>query len=331
MMRVGLDNYSLSQKGLLPKELVKWAHDNGAEGVAFSGYDDITREMFTSSYLRDVKFLANDLGLYLEWGNGQHVPLDLESFSHKEIYISNRRAVGEACGLGANIIRSCSGGLMRWKKESPPTMNLLKETAKELKKQAALFRDNGIVLAIETHFEFTTFELLKLFEMCEVEPGDYLGICLDTMNLLTILEDPVAATERILPWIVTTHIKDGGILRVKKGMETFPARLGKGVIDIERIAGTLASAGREINLSVEDHGGNFIIPVNEKWFIERFPDLTGHEYDSLLGLSEKTSERMKTSGLRITERSEWPAICEEKTKEDIIYLKLLRDRIMNKS
>jgi sugar phosphate isomerase/epimerase len=327
-LKAGIDSYCLSQKGLMPMEMVQWAYDNGAEGVAFSGYDAETRDSFISSYLRDVKDKANDLDLYLEWGCGQHVPMDLETFGPKEIYISNRRAVGEACGLGASIIRSCSGGLMRWKKDSMPTSLILKETARELKKQAPLFRDNGVILAIETHFEFTTYELLQLFEMCEAEPGDYLGICLDTMNLLTMLEEPVAATERVLPWVVTTHIKDGGIIIDETGITTFTARCGEGVIDLERIIGMLTSAGREINLSIEDHGGSFHLPVNEKWFIERFPDLSIMEYNSLLDLSEKTTDKMKTSGLRITERSEWPVLCEARTRKDIDYLKSMRDKII---
>jgi len=327
-LKTGLDNYCLFQKGLLPLEVVQWAHDNGAEGVSFSGYDAATRENFTSSYLRDVKDKAVDLGLYIEWGCGQHIPMDLATFKPMDIYISNRRAVGEACGLGAGIIRSCSGGLMRWKQDSPATSALLKATAKELKKQATLFRENGVILAIETHFEFTSFELLKLFEMCETDPGDYLGICLDTMNLLTMLEEPVAATERLLPWVVTTHIKDGGIIYKKSGITTFAARCGEGIIDIERIVGMLASTGREINLSVEDHGGSFHLPVNEKWFIERFPDLPVMEYNSLLDLSEKTAEKMKNSELRITEREEWTGICEQKTREDIDYIKKLRDNIL---
>jgi sugar phosphate isomerase/epimerase len=328
-LKAGLDNYCLLHKGLMPMEVVRWAYENGAEGVAFSGYDAETRESFTSSYLRDVKDMANDLGLYLEWGCGQHVPMDLETFKPKDIYISNRRAVGEACGLGAGIVRSCSGGLMRWKKESPSTATLLKNTAKELKKQAPIFRDNGVILAIETHFEFTTFELLQLFEMCETEPGDYLGICLDTMNLLTMLEEPVAAAERILPWVVTTHIKDGGIIYDDNGITTFTASCGDGVIDIERIIAMLASTGREINLSVEDHGGSFHLPVNENWFIERFPDLPVMEYNSLLELSDKTVLRMRDSLLRITERIEWPDLCEVRTRHNIEYIKALRDKIID--
>jgi sugar phosphate isomerase/epimerase len=326
-LRVGFDNYSLHPLNLMPHEHLRWAKANGAEGVAFSGFGDDLRDSFTTSYLHDVRKLADDLDLYLEWGNGQHVPMDLNSFTGKEIYFSNMKAVGEAYALGVKIIRSCSGGLMRWKHDSPDTEELLMLTASELKKQALMFRDNGVILAIETHFEFTTFELLRLFEMCETSPGDWLGICLDTMNLLTMLEEPVEATKRVLPWIVSTHIKDGGILAGENGITTFPAPLGKGIIDIEAIIRKIISTGKEINLSVENHGGSFDIPVNETWFINRFPDLPVKEYNDLLDLAEIASDKIDNGSLQITERAEWPEVCEERTREDIRNLKIIVDRI----
>jgi hypothetical protein len=113
-------------------------------------------------------------------------------------------------------------------------------------------------------------------------------------------------------------------------METFTARCGEGVIDLEKIIQMLASTGKEINLSVEDHGGSFHLPVNEKWFLERFPDISAQEFGSLHELSNKTIEKMRNSLLRITDRSEWPLICEEKTRDDVLFLKSLRDSVMGK-
>jgi sugar phosphate isomerase/epimerase len=328
-MKVGFDNYCLFPKKMMPDEILDWASVNGAEGVAFSGFEDELRDNFTTSYLSDIRKKADDLSLYIEWGNGQHVPMDLTSFSKKEIYTSNRKAVQEASSLGAKIIRSCSGGLMRWKHDAPGTEVFLKESASELKKQAQMFRDNGVILAIETHFEFTTFELLRLFEMCAAEPGDWLGICLDTMNLLTMLEEPLSATERVLPWIVSTHIKDGGIIAADNGITTFPAAFGTGIIDFESVIKKLRSLDREIYLSIEIHGGSFFLPVNEPWFNNSFPDLTAEEYKRLIYLAEETSDKMIKGELKITERNEWPEICEERTIADIRNLKNLRDRIIN--
>lgn len=326
-LKAGCDSYCLYPLNLLPHDLLKWAYANGAEGVAFSGFSDEIRENFTTTYLHDVRQMGDDLGLYIEWGGGQHVPMDLNTFAKKEIFLSNRKAVGEAYTIGAKIIRSCSGGLMRWKHDAPDTEILLKEAATELKRQAQIFRDNGVILAIETHFEFTTFELLRLFEMCDTGPGDWLGICLDTMNLLTMLEEPLAATERVLPWIVSTHIKDGGILAGDDGITTFPTPFGKGIINFESIIKLLQQPDREINLSVENHGGSFFLPVNEKWFISRFPDLPVNEYNDLLDLAESTSGKIETGDLSITERADWPAICEIRTKDDIRNLKVLTESL----
>lgn len=323
--RVGLDNYCLFPKNMMPDKLLTWASFNGAEGVAFSGFEKSIMEKFSLSYLQDVRQQADDLGLYIEWGGGQHVPMDLSNFTEKEIFDSNRKIVENACSLRTRIIRSCSGGLMRWKRESPDTEFILKKAATELKKQAGMFRDNNVILAIETHFEFTTFELLRLFEICDVGPGDWLGICLDTMNLLTMLEDPLSATERVLPWIVSTHIKDGGILLQDEGITTFPAPFGKGIINFEEIFTRLNSLDKEINLSVETHGGSFFLPVNDAWFLNRFPDLSNVEYNYLLTLAEMTTQKMNKGDLKITERDNWSMICEERTRNDIRYLKIMRD------
>ena len=163
--------------------------------------------------------------------------------------------------------------------------------------------------------------------MCEAEPDDYLGICLDTMNLLTMLEDPSMATDRVLPWVVSTHIKDGGILLGDEGITTFPAAIGKGIIDLDSIIRKVISLGKDISLSVEDHGGSFLLPVNESWFINRFPDIHEDEYKSLLEMAEKSAEKLLNSGLKITDREVWPSICEERTKENIRNLKLIHDSI----
>lgn len=326
-LRIGIDNYGLEPLEMSPLEILDWAHENGAEGIQFSGLSPKQKKGMDTPFLKDLAQYANSNDLYLEWGGGQHIPFDMETWKKKDILQANRTAVEEAAALGTRIIRSCSGGLMRWNPESPPTQKLLKETARTLKSQRQMFKDHDVILAIETHFEFTTHELLKLFDACDAEPGDYLGICLDTMNLLTMLEDPIRASERILPWVVSTHIKDGAILLTSEGFVTFPAEIGKGIIDLQKIAGMLASLPNHVHLSIEDHGGRFHLPVFKSEFLAEFPDLTVEEFSTLLELSQQTEEIFRTDKLSITEREEWPRICAARLKEDIQNLKdLLRSK-----
>jgi sugar phosphate isomerase/epimerase len=317
-MRVGLDNYGLLPLGLSPLGTVKWAEAHGADGVAFSGLPPDQREALDHEALRDMAAFARACGLYIEWGGGQHIPREMTSWAAIDLLDVNRRAAEEARLMGARVVRSCSGGLMRWSAVAPPTEVLMAETAAVLSDQRAMLRDHGVVLAIETNFEFTSFELVRTLEMAGAEPGGSVGICLDTMNLLTMLEDPVAATGRLLPWVVSTHVKDGATLVNRDGMKSFTRPIGEGLIDLWRIVSMIASLDREVFLSIEDHGGVFDLPIYDPLFLARFPDLSPSELARLVEMSQRAAE---IPGCRPLAREAWPAVCEDRLARDIAALR----------
>ncbi len=318
--RIGIDNYPLFPLELGPLDTLQWARAHGAEGVAFSGLTGDQQKALDPAALADLRSFASEHGLYLEWGGAQHIPREMTSWGRKDVEAINRRAAGEAASLGVRIVRSCSGGLMRWHDEAPPTETLLRETAEALRAQRSMLLDHDVVLAIETHFEFTSHELLRLMEWCEAEPGGWLGICLDTMNLLTMLEDPVRATRRLLPWVVSTHIKDGGVVLDETGLTTFPAALGEGTVVLGEILAALETLDRDVHLSVEDHGGSFHLPIYDAAFLARFPDLTAME---LARLAEASCRTAAKPACRPLPRPDWPAACEARTAGDIAALRAL--------
>jgi sugar phosphate isomerase/epimerase len=319
--RIGVDNYSLHPLELDPLETLQWALDHQADGVQFSGLTPQSRQKLDKAYLKDLAGFAQSNNLYLEWGGGQHIPRDLRSWEKKDIRAINQSASEEAEILDTRIIRSCSGGLMRWDAGAPPTETLLRETAAALKAQKKMLQDHNVILAIETHFEFTTHELLRLFDMCEAEPGDYLGIDLDTMNLLVMLEHPLQAVERILPWVVSTHIKDGGLISTREGLLSFPAEIGRGSIPLKRILKRLYSLRGSIHLSIEDHGGQFVQPIFDPLFLMKFPDLTAQELCLLIQMAYQTSRAVDEGNCEITNRDDWPALCESRLERDIQTLR----------
>jgi sugar phosphate isomerase/epimerase len=312
--RVGIDNYGLHPLGLTPLETLAWAHAHGAQGVQFSGLAPEEQARLDRAALRDLAQYARDHDLYLEWGGAQHVPRDLTTWQPKEIDAVNRRAAAQAAALGTRVVRSCSGGLMRWSEESPPTEVLLAETARALRAQRSMLRDHGVVVAIETHFEFTSHELVRLLDMCESDPGECFGICLDTMNLLTMLEDPVQATKRLLRWVVATHVKDGGAFVDRRGLTTFTAPIGDGVIDLGGVIALLGTRGRDVHLSVEDHGGSFSLPIYDSLFLSRFPDLTVQALARIIEISQASAAK---AVCRPLERERWPSCCEGRLAADI--------------
>ncbi len=325
--RVGVDNYGLYPLQLAPLQTIQWARDHGAEGVHFSGLVPGQGGAIDKSYLRDLAAFARENGLYLEWGGAQHIPRDPGSWNRKELFETNRLAAEQAASMGARILRSCSGGLMRWQPDSPMTETLLRETADALRAQKQMLLDHQVVLAIETHFEFTSFELVRLFERCEASPGEWLGVCLDTMNCLTMLEDPACATRRLLPWIVATHIKDGGIALGPEGLTSFPVPIGQGVVDFLSILSLLNSLVAEVTLSVEGHGGSFQLPVFDSSFLSRFPDLTAEELARLVKLSQETAMK-SSSGCEVTGRERWPEVCQQRMAADIITTKAIASLVI---
>lgn len=321
--RVGIDSYSLSPLKLSPPAVLDWAAAHGAEGVQFSEINLAREQKLDDAYLADLADLANGLDLFIEWGAGQHIPYDTTTWRPRDLMPVNRLAAEQARKLGTRIIRSCSGGLMRWTEEAPPTEALLNEMAAALKPQVPMLVDLDVTLAIETHFEFTTFELLRVFDMCRVEPGGCLSICLDTMNLLTMLEDPVMATERVLPWVSCTHIKDGGMLMDDRGLVSFTAEIGAGLVDFAVILDRLATLDPLPSLSVEDHGGSFGIPIFDERFLRRFPDLTAGELASLLFIVRKNQQRTAEHRIEPLDRTDWPEACEQRMARGLANLQRL--------
>ncbi|UCD74141.1 MAG: sugar phosphate isomerase/epimerase [Phycisphaerales bacterium] len=320
-LRVGIDSYSLSPLKLPPLEVLEWAAAHDADGVQFSEVNLPEGQRLDDATLKELARRAGELGLYLEWGGGQHIPFDTTTWQARDLGPINRLAAEQAAALGTKIIRSCSGGLMRWTDEAPATEVLLQAMAAVLEPQMPMLADLNVTLAIETHFEFTTFELLRLFEMCNAEPGGCLGICLDTMNLLTMLEDPIAATERVLPWVVATHIKDGGMLVDDAGLISFTAEVGAGLIDLKEIIARLSTLEPVPNLSIEDHGGSFEIPIFDPEFLARFPDLTAEELNRLLRLARENGRCPREERVLPIDREQWPALCEHRVRCGIANLK----------
>ncbi|MBZ5496374.1 MAG: sugar phosphate isomerase/epimerase [Acidobacteriia bacterium] len=318
--RIGIDNYGLYPLRLDPLQTMQWALDHGAEGVQFSGLEPCFQAMADRTYLRELASFARENGMYLEWGGAQHVPRDMSNWDKKELLESNRKIAEQAATMGTRVIRSCSGGLMRWQPDCPMTETLVQEMTGALLAQKQMLLDHNVVLAIETHFEFTSFELVRLFERCEAFPGEWLGICLDTMNCLTMLEDPVCATRRLLPWVVCTHIKDGGISLIPAGLLSFPVPAGLGVVDFQAILQLLRSLSADVNLSVEGHGGSFLLPIFDASFLSKFPDLTAAELSRLIRLSQLTAEKSMSGGCMV-ERDRWPDVCEQRMAGDILALR----------
>ena len=329
-MPVGIDSYCLVSQDLNSFEILQWTKARGGAGVQFTALPEYSEpgQEIDLGFLRELGEFARAENMYIEWGRARHIPFDLSSGCWQPVLDSIITAVLEAKELGATVVRSCSGGLMRWHNRLPATEVMLEEMVEQLRQAVPILQDHGVTLAIETHFEFTTFELLRVFEQVGVNPGEGLGICLDTMNLLTMLENPVWATRRVLPWVVATHAKDGCIRLHEEGFETFTTPIGRGSVDWQAIIPMLARLTPGVKLSIEDHGGSFVLPYFRSTFLSRFPDLTVQELASLQQLAMETEIRIQRGEVAPVERANWSEICQVRVTENIKNLKEIQEQVL---
>ena len=112
-----------------------------------------------------------------------------------------------------------------------------------------------------------------------------------------------------------------------QGFTSFPVECGTGLVDFERVFRRLAESDRDINLSLEDHGGSFDMPIFDPAFLSRFPDLTVQELAELLRLARLGQRRLDAGELRITARSAWEGVCEQRVARGLKALMEIAGRV----
>ena len=78
-----------------------------------------------------------------------------------------------------------------------------------------------------------------------------LGACVDFGNNVSLLEDPLATTETLAPFAVTTHLKDMAVRPYERGFELSEVPLGEGFLPLARIVDVLRRAKPGLHFCLE--------------------------------------------------------------------------------
>lgn len=260
-MLLGLHTYSLYLHGIgqawadfkLPWprqlttfELLDLAVDLGLDGLHL---DDGVLENLNPSYLRDVRTAAENHRLYLEYnfsmdmgGMGIGIQHDLDE------------AIATAATLGADIVK-VSMDLVRPRPVSasrfhPDVIEQMKSFATRLKTSAPAAQEDGIKIAVENHCDSFSEEILWLLDRVN-HPA--VGACIDTVNALMVMEDPMQAIENLAPRAFTNHFRDDRIEFKRYGFKLTGAAVGEGDIDMKRAYEIIRnnSSMQRINIETE--------------------------------------------------------------------------------
>jgi sugar phosphate isomerase/epimerase len=260
-MLLGLHTYSLYLHGIgqawadfkLPwsrqlttVELLDLSVDLGIDGLHL---DDGVLENLDPVYLREINAAAVERGLYLEYnfsmdmgGMGIGIQHDLDE------------AIATASALGADIVK-VSMDLKRPRPVSasrfhPDVIEQMASFATRLSTSAPAAQDAGIKIAVENHCDSFSEEILWLLDRVN-HPA--VGACIDTVNALMVMEDPMQAIANLAPRAFTNHFRDDRIEFQRYGFKLTGAAVGEGDIDMKGAYDIIKnrSGMRRINIETE--------------------------------------------------------------------------------
>ena len=245
-MKLGLHTYTLHLWGLgqnwgiiadpRPKainlmQLMDLAVEWGLDGLHVTGCDLESKD---DGRLKEVRTAAENHGLYLEYNFALNEEFD------PRLTDSVEEGVHIAARLGADIAkisldirrpRPLYGSCFH-----PVVMRQLADIYDQIRAAIPLVEKKGIKLAIENHTETYADEILWLIDKVN---HPMVGACVDTVNSLAVLEDPVSAVEKLAPLAFVNHFCDHKLDRDQYGVRFHGVALGDGDIDCIRVYKTI--------------------------------------------------------------------------------------------
>jgi 3-oxoisoapionate decarboxylase len=155
-----------------------------------------------------------------------------------------QNSIAAAREVGCRILRTGYGRLTvetsRFNRQLSIEQHL-ERLAANLRLAEPMIQDNGLLLGIENHCDFTGAEMARLFDMVG---SPVIGAALDTANGYTVFCDPNEDVQVLAPYAVTTHLKDMRVVDFGNPrlipMMPEGCALGQGHVDIAKAVRTLA-------------------------------------------------------------------------------------------
>jgi sugar phosphate isomerase/epimerase len=308
-LKIGLDQYTIHHLSLDARGVLEFAAARGLAGVQFGSALQLSATLDRGE-ISAIRTLADALGLYLELGIPSVNPHQAAAHFRSEpgaFAAQLTELIHAAAGAGVRSLRSFIGGQFYRLPDSVihrmddldrdsarPDVSWdqqLADTTTVLHLLAPVVRELDVRIALETHLDATSFQLLRIIDAVG---ADAVGICLDTANLMLRMEDPLAATRRLAPHVLMTHTKDAALLFHEEGLRWQCRPCGQGSVPLPEILTELAIHQPDLNLSIEDHAGLFELPIYDGDWLRTFVDLTPGELALLLRRAWVTGRRLST-------------------------------------
>ena len=256
-------------------EFLEHCHALGAAGIQCQINGDLPK----------IRAKADQYGMFIE--AMLPVPKSKDTAALEKA-ILDAKAVGAVLGRGGAL----SGrryenysSLADWQVFVTQSMTGLKAAVPVLEK-------HKFALALENHKDWTLDEMLAVLKN---HSSEYLGVCLDFGNNISLLDDPLAVVRKLAPYTLTTHVKDMGVEEYKDGFLLSEVPLGEGYLDLAGMIGAVRAAKPKARFVLEMITRN---PLQVPCFTERywatFPERNGMYLAKTIQGVQKEGHRLQT-------------------------------------
>jgi sugar phosphate isomerase/epimerase len=300
--RIGFDQYTITHRGFSPEATLRFAKAHRFDGVQFLDAASID-ESLDAGALADFSRLAAEQGLYVEAGIPSPNPVRRSRELNHPISVREMADflaphVEALAALGCRQARAYVGDRHDRFRTDTPWQAQLSASLEVVRAITPRLKGCGLRLALETHADLTAVEMLTFLD--GLDP-DVAGVTLDTGNLAMRLDDPLAATERLAPFVVATHIKDMVLAFTSRGLCWQARPVGSGILPIPDMLAAVLCVRPDIALSIELHPRIYDLPIYDPRWLSFFLDLRP---ESLAGVVRLAAECERRYAERSLERPE---------------------------
>jgi 3-oxoisoapionate decarboxylase len=216
--------------------------------------------------LPKLRARADELGMYIEGmvaipRNGDLANLEKQLTDAKSIGVK----VVRAAMLSGRRYETFST-LVDWKK-------WVDQSYEAIRMAMPVIEKHKIVVALENHKDWTLEDFQKLLKTYQSE---YLQVCLDFGNNISLLDDPMEVINGLAPYAKSTHIKDMAVQPYEQGFLLSEVNLGTGMLDLAKIVQIIQKANPQAKFSLEMITRDPLkVPCVTDQFWEVFPDRNG--------------------------------------------------------
>jgi sugar phosphate isomerase/epimerase len=227
----GFDGAHAFEKTIGLAKLMDLAVEWGLDGLHVTNVDLETLE---SAHLSEVKATAESHSLYLEYNVSFNAPSDPRVNSTVTDALRNARIMGADLvkfSLDIERPRPIYGTCFH-----PYVMRQLAARFDEFKENVSLMEELDLQISIENHCDTYSDEIIWLVKQLN---HPKIGVCLDTINSLVVLEGPEICVEKMAPYANCCHFCDNKLVVDPDGTHSIGVAIGQGDIDCVKVLKTL--------------------------------------------------------------------------------------------